>query len=133
MKLTKDARGVSAVSIILLGLLALSVVLLNGTSITLKNKEKARSHQGLNVATSYCSKTNPVFPAECKVTKVYACDGNYLLRSGCLGVGDVILNQRGEFVGWCGYTSLEGAKVDCGQYWINQAGNDCTKSKNLCL
>ena len=129
----QDKTGVSAMSIMLLALLVLSVVLLNGTAIAVKGKEKTESQQGKNVAVSYCSKSNPVFPVECKITKVYKCGNNFLLRSGCIGVGDIILNQRGEFVEWCGYTSLEGTRVECGKYWIDDKGNDCTKSNNLCI
>lgn len=133
MRFIKDKRGVSAMSIMLLALLVLSVVLLNGTSIAIKSKEKTESQQGKNVAISYCAKANPVFPAECKITKVYQCDSNFLLRSGCIGAGDIILNQLGEFVKWCGYTSLEGVQADCGKYWIDAQDNDCTKSNNLCI
>ena len=135
MKLIKDNRGVTAYSIMLLALLVLALVLLNGISISLKNNEKARASvkTGTDVAINYCGATHQIFPRECIITRVYECDGNFILRSGCLGVGDVILNKNGEYANWCGYTSLDGELPNCGEYWLDVYGQDCIESNNLCL
>jgi len=133
MRFLKDKRGISVFSIMLLALLVLSVVLLNGISIVIRQKEKIQLQKGKRIAISYCAQSYEKFPPECKITKVFQCDNKYLLRSSCLGVGDVVLNQQGKYVKWCGYTSLDGRGIDCGQYWIDAEGNDCTQFKNLCL
>lgn len=135
MKFIKDNRGVTAYSIMLLALLVLSLVLLNGIAITLKQNQKTQANIpiGLETAVNYCGITHRIFPSECIINRVYECDGNYILRSGCLGVGDVILDKDGDYANWCGYTSLEGALPNCGDYWIDVTGKDCTKSNNLCL
>ncbi len=119
----------------LLALLVLSLVLLNGISISLKNNREARANiaTGLEIAISYCGGTHQIFPSACIINRVFECDGNFILRSGCLGVGDIILNKNGEYANWCGYTSLEGALPNCGEYLIDVTGKDCTKYNNLCL
>jgi len=133
MDLSKNKKGVTATAIILLGLLALSVVLLDGTAIALGNKNKKKTDQGKKVAISYCTKANPAFPAECRVSRVYKCDDIFILRTGCSGVGDVIINSTGEFVSWCGYTALGEETAECGKYWLDAKGFDCTQTNNLCL
>jgi len=134
MKLIFNQKGVSATAIILLGLLALSVVLLDGTSIALKKQEANASQRGQTFATSYCGATHEKFPPECLVNRVYNCRGGYLLRSACAGVGDVVLDQAGHFSKWCGYTAIgTTTAANCSQYLLNSDGSDCTKTKNLCL
>jgi len=135
MKLINDNRGVTAFAIMLLALLVLTLVLLNGISISLNKKNQAQTNivAGEEIAISYCGNSHQIFPPGCLISRVYECDGNYLLRSGCLGVGDVILDKDGEYANWCGYTSLEGKPSNCGEYWIDVHGDDCTESNNLCL
>ncbi len=130
-----NQKGVSSFAIILLALLVLVVVLANGIAISVRKDKVAQADQlsGLEIALSYCSSTHEKFPEQCKVSRVYQCDSNYLLRTGCIGVGDVILSKSGDFVRWCGYTSLEGEAPSCGTYWVDTSGSDCTKTKNLCL
>jgi len=135
MNILNDKRGVSAMSIMLLALLVLSVVLLNGISITLKNNEAVEAQEtiGIRTALGYCNKSHEKHPIECNITEIYRCDSNYLLRSACYGVGDIILSNSGDYVRWCGYASLDGQRSDCGRYWFNEKGKDCTKFNNLCL
>jgi hypothetical protein len=128
----KNQQGVSSLSIILFGLLTLSLVLLDGISITLNNNETYRLLKGKEKATASCFKANDKFPPECYATSVYKCDSRYILDSNCLGVGNVILDKFGDYYAWCGYNSLEGNNVACGKLIKNKNGGDCLKTKNLC-
>lgn len=134
MSLLYDKRGISAVAIILLGLMALSVVLLDGISINLKQKEQARAAEvaGKQRATALCGNVAEQLPRECPIIEVFQCDASFILRSNCIGVGDILLNSKGEYVAWCGYTSIDTEVRECGRYWINDNGDDCMLSNNLC-
>jgi len=127
--------GFSSFSIMLLALLVLTLVLVNGIAITVRND--ARANTGImsayEIATRYCSQTHEIYPEQCKISRVYKCDEYYILSTGCIGVGDVIVNNKGEYLNWCGYTSLDGDSPECGEYWIDVYGQDCTQSNNLCL
>ncbi|MBU0597989.1 hypothetical protein KKF61_03245 [Patescibacteria group bacterium] len=116
----------------LLGLLALSFVLLDGITIKV-NQVLANAQQGREAALGQCFNVHDKFPRDCIVNQVYRCDKTYIIRTDCLGVGDVILNNQGEYQNWCGYTALDGAQPQCGQYLIDEAGRDCLAGKNLCL
>jgi len=133
--LRKNNYGVSSFAIMLLALLVLTVVLVDGIAISVKKNEEAKAGimTGEQIALNYCSQSHEIFPVQCKISRVYKCDEYYILRTGCIGVGDVIINNNGEYVNWCGYTSLEGEAPECGQYWIDIYGQDCTENNNLCL
>ncbi|MFA5135149.1 MAG: hypothetical protein WC505_05210 [Patescibacteria group bacterium] len=134
MDVRHDNRGISAVAIILLGMMALSVVLLDGISINLKQKEEARAAvaAGLQRAVALCGNPAERLPEDCPIVAVYQCDANYILTSDCMGVGDVLLSGSGEYVAWCGYASIDTAVRECGRYWLDAEGNDCTLGNNLC-
>lgn len=133
MNLAKNKKGISVNSIILLGLLALSVVLLNGISISVKRAEAGQAKKSdLETVTSYCWRPHEKFPSECSITKIFACDSGYLATTDCFGVGDLILDKSGNYAGWCGYTVFGEPEEDCGRYWIDSGGKDCFKSNNLC-
>ena len=134
--LFKNKSGVTSFAIRLMALLVLTVVLIDGIAISVRKNETARAgvKTGEQIAVDYCSQTHDKFPEQCKVSRVFKCDEYYILRTGCNGVGDVIINAKGEFVNWCGYTSLDGNTPECGDYWIDVYGNDCTEEdNNLCL
>lgn len=132
LSLFGNMRGVSALSIILLGMVVLSVVLLNSISIFLQEKEDNQLPAGEEIAVSYCKQGHEKIPPSCTITTVYKCGTKYLLGSSCLGVGNIILDQQGEFISWCGYTSLDEAPEDCNQYLVDEEGNECVKTNNLC-
>lgn len=131
----KNESGISSFAIMLLALLVLTVVLIDGIAITVRKNEKAKVEvkSGKQIARDYCSQSYEIFPEQCKISRVYKCDEYYILRTGCIGVGDVIINSRGEYINWCGYTSLDSEPPDCGEYWIDIHGQDCTEDNNLCL
>ncbi|MDP2684127.1 MAG: hypothetical protein Q8P20_03650 [bacterium] len=133
--LYKNNLGVSSFAIMLLALIVLTVVLVNGIAISMRNNEQANAglKSGEQIATDYCLQSHEIFPEQCKISRVYKCNEYFILRTGCIGVGDVIINNKGEYINWCGYTSLEGQTPECGQYWIDVYGNDCTENNNLCL
>jgi len=133
--LIKDNLGVSSFGIMLLALLVLTVVLVDGIAISMRKNEQANADlkSGEQTAVGYCSQSHEIFPEQCKISRVYKCNEYYILRTGCIGVGDVILNSQGKYANWCGYTSLEGDAPECGQYWIDVYGQDCTETNNLCL
>jgi len=135
LNLQKNNFGVSTFAIMLLALLVLSVVLVDGIAITVRKNEEAKAGiiSGEKIASNYCTQSHEIFPVQCKISRVYKCDEYYILRTGCIGVGDVIINNKGEYINWCGYTSLEGEAPKCGQYWIDVYGLDCTETNNLCL
>ncbi|MFH1207870.1 MAG: hypothetical protein V1668_04750 [Patescibacteria group bacterium] len=130
MRLEIDERGVGMQAIILFGTLALAVVLLNGIAINVKQNEAVQS--GKSIAVGYCGQTHDNLPPGCTITEVYNCDSHYILKNNCLGTGDIILSASGAFQTWCGYTSLDGAPVNCQQYWFDAQGHDCRLTKNLC-
>ena len=135
LNLFSNNRGVSSFIIMLLALLVLTVVLIDGIAITVRKNEQAQASikTGEQIAIDYCSQSYEIFPEQCKVSRVYKCDEYFILRTGCIGVGDVIINNKGEYINWCGYTSLDGDSPDCGEYWIDIYGQDCTETNNLCL
>ncbi|MDD5040318.1 MAG: hypothetical protein PHY34_04175 [Patescibacteria group bacterium] len=134
MRFIRDRRGVQAVSIILFGLLALSVVLLNAISITVNQRKHAAAMErsGETAAISFCGTAHSRFPEQCLVARAYQCGGTYILQSNCIGVGEVILDKNGDFLKWCGYATLDQTAPDCGRYWMDAQGRDCTATKNLC-
>ncbi len=133
--LLTNNRGVSSFAIMLLALLVFTVVLIDGIAITVRKNEQARTgiKSGEQIAMDYCDQMYEIFPEQCKISRVYMCDEYYILRTGCIGVGDVIINNQGKFINWCGYTSLDGEAPECGEYWIDVYGQDCTENNNLCL
>ncbi|MFH0804891.1 MAG: hypothetical protein V1916_01705 [Patescibacteria group bacterium] len=130
MGIHRNQRGVSALFITLFGLLALSVVLLDGIAVSAQQRREAQA--GTRVATNNCGQMHVVFPAQCPITAVYRCGGRYILRTDCVGVGDVVLDSRGGYQGWCGYTSFDGPSPTCQGYNTDHTGTDCTKGTNLC-
>lgn len=128
-----NQRGIASASIILFGLLALTVVLINGISIGVQRINDTATEKGLNTVVSYCHQHHEKYPQTCLVDEIYPCRESYIFRSNCIGVGDVIYNNKGEFMDWCGYTSLDGSGVACSTYWLDEKGNDCLKNKNLCI
>lgn len=135
MKLLKNNKGVSSFAIMLLALLVLTVVLIDGIAISIRKNEEAKAgiKSGEKIATDYCSQKHEIFPEQCTITHVYKCNEYYILRTSCIGVGDVIINNQGKYINWCGYTSLDRDNPECGQYWIDIYGHDCTETNNLCL
>jgi hypothetical protein len=120
--------GISARTIMLFGLLALTVVLVD--AIAILQSEGDQQQTGKARAISYCGKTHEKFPSQCPITQVRQCGQAYLLQSDCIGVGNIILSSRGTFLDWCGYNTLDTAGKDCGQY-INST--DCIGNINLCI
>jgi len=96
------------------------------------NQESSLSQKGEDIVLKYCQQSHDKFPEGCLITKVFQCDDRYILRNDCYGTGDIILNKLGEFVDWCGYTSLGEIGVDCQPYWFDSQGSDCTQTNNLC-
>lgn len=131
MKPATNQQGISALSIILLGMLALSVVLLDAISINLQQRS-ALAEQHTSVADQYCFRSHEKYPPECNVTSVQHCGQYFMLTSNCLGTGVVIVNSQGEYLDWCGYTTLEGVPTSCGQLTIDSQGKNCANAKNLC-
>lgn len=125
-----DNRGVTGLTIILFGLLTLAVVLLNGIAMTAQGKAHQRAQE--QKVAGYCSQTHEKLPPECRITEVFRCGERYILRSNCLGVGDVIVGREGQLVTWCGYSSLNAPSQDCRPYLSDKKGRDCTKTNNLC-
>ena len=116
-------------SIILLGLLSLSVVLLNGISITINQKNASRE----KIISAYCFNGSNLYPPGCNITKINRCGNNYILGSDCLGVGNIIVNNDGKILDWCGYTSFDSTPApDCSNYQVDARGNNCLLTKNLC-
>ena len=136
MSLHDDQRGVTVFAIMLLALLVLAVVLLNGISISVKQQEQARAAAGssasVNIAQTFCNKSYRVFPQECRISKIFQCDSQYLLETNCLGVGKVILYKSGNEKVWCDFTSFEGTRVECSAYWKTENGSACAMINNLC-
>ncbi|MFZ6035787.1 MAG: hypothetical protein ACOYUK_01470 [Patescibacteria group bacterium] len=119
--------GISARWIILFGLLALAMVLLDGIALSVNRGDSADDR-----AESYCATVPRQFPAECPVTQVYACGQRYIVRSECVGVGDLIIDQQGSVISWCGYTTFDATQApDCRPYETHQ-GELCPPTHNLC-
>lgn len=130
-----EQSGFPGMWIILLGLLALSAVLLDGIAITLQKAEAERSRErsGREIAVSYCGRPHERHPETCSIAEVYHCDSHFLLRTTCPGVGDVVLDSDGHYLDWCGYNSLDGPAPTCSRYVIQPDGAVCTQTTNLCL
>ena len=125
-------KGISAMSVILFGLLSLTLVLVNIISIQTSQAKKTRA--GLTKAVQYyCGTNHEKFPSECLVTKTFDCSGYYILQTDCLGVGNVILDNRTEFLDWCGYNSLDTQAKSCAESLDSSKWQTCLKSDNLCL
>lgn len=133
--LIKNNSGVTSFAIMLLALLVLTVVLVNGIAISVRQDKQAKNSikTSAEITAYYCFNPYQIFPEQCKISQVFKCDNEYILRTECIGVGDVIIDNQGVYKNWCGYTSLEGQAPDCGEYWIDSNGDICTESNNLCL
>lgn len=118
----------SARFIILFGLLALSVVLLNAIAITIN-----QHNDGDVVAQRYCGQSHQRYPLDCTIDGVFDCSDHYVMRSTCFGVGDIIVDQHGTFIDWCGYAVFGGSQSgSCDRYEIDPQGNRCAIANNLC-
>ena len=135
MSLHDDQRGVTVFAIMLLALLVLTVVLLNGISISIKQQEQARAAGNgapVNITQTFCNTSYRIFPPECRISKIFQCDSQYLLETNCIGVGKVILYESGSEKVWCDFTSFEGTRVECTEYWTTEKGGACPVTNNLC-
>lgn len=119
-------------AIMLFGLLVLSVVLLDGMAISVNAPEQALANRNV-VRRMYCHKAYGTFPPQCLVTAMYSCGDHYILQSSCLGVGEVIVGERGQFQAWCGYNAFGTKSPDCQPYRLDARRRDCTKTDNLCV
>ncbi|MBI5037239.1 MAG: hypothetical protein HZC01_00815 [Candidatus Kerfeldbacteria bacterium] len=120
--------GISARWIILFGLLALSLVLLNGIAINVN-----QANPDKEIAERFCGQRHAQYPIECQVDQVFGCADHYVLRSTCVGVGDVVVKASGETILWCGYTTFGGAESpSCDAYERIAAGQTCL-THNLCI
>mgnify|MGYP001571134013 CR=1 FL=1 len=127
-----NQRGITMVSIILFGLLVLSVVLVNYISINTKRISWLESHKAERIATSYCGHPFPLLPEECPITAVFRCGKQAIMRNNCLGTGEALINERGKFVALCGQTTFGSVTTSCGTYWQDSQGTDCRATNNLC-
>ena len=122
-------------SIILLGLLSLSVVLLAGIAISV-NQKNARNQINARqekIISAYCFNDSIYFPPGCNIITINKCDNHFVLSSDCLGVGNIIVDNNGKVIVWCGYTSFDSQPApDCSKYKVDTQGNNCLLSKNLC-
>lgn len=135
MRRLRNQLGVSSMSIILLGLLALSVVLLDGIAISVNQKNARIQKNALQekIYSAYCFNDSIYYPPGCNITKINKCDNHFVLSSDCLGVGNIVVNNDGKVVVWCGYTSFDSKPApDCGKYQVDAQGNNCLLTKNLC-
>jgi len=81
----------------------------------------------------YCQQLHENYPPTCPITKIYQCDDYYILGSDCLGTGDLIVDSQGNLLSWCGYTAIDTKSTDCGEYWLDKSGANCTETNNLCI
>lgn len=125
---SKNQSGISSATIILFGLLVLTVVLVDALSIIYHhdNEQNAVTASILK----YCGKTYPAYPPQCPITKIYDCDENYVLQNDCLGTGTVVLTAAGRQTSWCDYTSFDTEPTKC--LTVKPNINNCFSLQNLC-
>lgn len=124
----KNQSGISSSTIILFGLLVLTVVLVDAMSI-IYHRDNKREAVTTSII-SYCGKAYPVFPVQCPITRIYLCGQDYLLNNDCSGTGTVIINSDGRQTGWCDYTSLDSKPTKC--LSLKPDINNCFLLSNLC-